>query len=240
MSRRLIAVSGPSGVGKGPIIEWTKKAYPNLCQVKVRKEKTERYKGTEDDLGFNGKEGEFYSFDCRGTEQRIYLNEIIKAIDNNEIVLLEMYYKAFDFLKQVKELYEPVSQFTSINFDITSVFISPLDMTDIENLSKQDKRLEDYLPDLMLDSLIKRAERDGKSFTHSLLRELEMRAEDSVNEIKFAHNYRQIIPNHSYESDSRWKFPILVGEPLRVVKSLKEIIERGNSDYAYKGEDYKI
>ncbi len=30
--KRLIVISGPSGVGKGPIIEWTKQGYiPDLC-----------------------------------------------------------------------------------------------------------------------------------------------------------------------------------------------------------------
>ena len=34
MNKRLVVISGPSGVGKGPIIEWTKKQYfPDLCQV---------------------------------------------------------------------------------------------------------------------------------------------------------------------------------------------------------------
>ncbi len=107
-------------------------------------------------------------------------------------------------------------------------------------MAKQGKRLEDYLPDLMIDSLIKRAERDGKAFTRILNKELEQRAEDSVNEIKFAHNYRKIIPNHCYESDSRWRFPILIGEPLKVVMSLSDIVERGKSDYANSGAEYKV
>lgn len=61
MNKRLIVISDPSGVGKGPIIEWVKKLYfPNLCQVKVRKTQTERHKGNEDDLGFDGNDGKYY------------------------------------------------------------------------------------------------------------------------------------------------------------------------------------
>ncbi len=227
---RLVLISGPSGVGKGPIIEWTKKLYtPDLCQIKVKKTKTERHKGSEDDLGF-GKGDNFYQFDCRGVEQRIYLDELDNALKEHNIVLLEAYYNALDFLKN--------RYGASIYF--ASIFVSPLNIEEINELAKQGKKLEDYLPNLMLDSLIKRAERDGKAFTRALIKELEQRAEDSINEIKFAHNYKQIIPNHCYESDSRWRFPFLIGEPLRVVKSLREIIEKGKSDYAYDGEDYKI
>lgn len=226
--KRLVVVSGPSGVGKGPIIEWVKKLHaPDLCQVKVRKTKTERHKGTEDDLGL-GKGDNFYQFDCRGAEQRIYLDELDSAIEKHDVVLLETYYKTFDFLKNRYD--------TSIDF--ASTFISPLDTEEIRELTEQAERLEDYLPELMLDSLVRRAERDGKAFTRTLNKELEQRAEDSVNEIRFAHNYKIVIPNHCYESDSRWKFPILIGEPRRVVSSLGEIVKTGQSDYISSGKDF--
>ena len=227
---RLVVISGPSGVGKGPIIEWTKKLYiPDLCQVKVRKTKTDRHKGNEDDLGFDGNDGEYCQFDCRGAEQRIYLDELDFAIEKHGVVLLEAYYKAFDFLK---------SRYKG-SLDYASTFVSPLDAEEIKELNEQGV-LENYLPDLMLDSLVRRAERDGKAFTRILNKELEQRAEDSVNEIKFAHNYRQVIPNHCYESCSRWRFSILIGEPRRVVTSLKDIINSGNSDYAFSGKDFRI
>lgn len=229
MNKRLVLVSGPSGIGKGPIIERAKKLYtPDLCQVKVRKTKTERHKETENDLGFESKDGDFYRFWCRGTEQRIYLDELDRAIENHDTVLLESYYQAFDFLRIRYSSY----------VDFASTFISPLNLEEIKELAEQGKRLEDYLPDLMLDSLIKRAERDGKAFTQTLNRELEQRAEDSVNEMRFAHNYRQVIPNHCYESDSRWRFPILIGEPRRVVLTLRDTIKVGSSAYAIKGKDY--
>ncbi|MFH1827778.1 MAG: hypothetical protein ABH824_00815 [Nanoarchaeota archaeon] len=227
--KRLVVVSGPSGVGKDPIIKWVKKLYvPALCQVKVRKTKTERHKGDESDIGFGGNDGEYYQFDCRGTEQRIYLDELDKAIEEHDTVLLETYYKAFDFLK---------SRYGN-SVDFASTFVSPLNAEEIKELIEQGKRLEDHLPELMLDSIVRRAERDGKAFTHSLVKELEQRAEDSVNEMRFAHNYRYVIPNHCYESDSRWRFAILIGEPRKVVDSLHKIIQTGNSDYAGRENEY--
>lgn len=226
--KRLILISGPSGVGKGPIIEWTKKLYvPDLYQVKVRKTKTERHKGNEDDLGFDGNNGKYYQFDCRGVEQRIYLDELDSAMENHGVVLLESYYKTLDFLK---DRYDA-------SIDFASTFVSPLDTEEIRELTEQGTKL-DYLPELMLDSLVRRAERDGKAFTRKLNRELEQRAEDSVNEMRFAHKYKHIIPNHCYESDSRWKFPILIGEPRKVVASLKDIVNTGYSTSALNGQDF--
>jgi guanylate kinase len=229
--KRLVIVSGPSGAGKGPIIEWTKKLYlPDLCQVKVRKTKTERHSGNEDDIGFEDNVGKYHQFDCRGVEQRIYLDELDSALEKHDIVLLESYYKTHDFLK---------GRYDS-SIDFVSVFVSPLDIKEIKELDEQGKNISKYLPELMLDSLVRRAEREGKIFTRSLNKELEQRAEDSINEIKAAHNYNLVIPNHCYESDSRWKFPILIGEPGKVVASLKDIINTGYSDYAFNGKDFDL
>jgi len=231
MKNRLVVVSGPSGVGKGPIIEWTKKLYfPDLYQVKVRKTKTERHKGTEEDLGFDGKKGNYFQYDCRGVEQRIYLDELDSAIETHDVVLLETYYTTLDFLK---DRYES-------SVDFASTFISPLGADEIGELVGQENLLESYLPELMLDSLVRRADRDGKVFTRALNREFELRAEGAVNEMVAAHKYRQIISNHCYESDSRWKFPVLIGEPRKVVNSLKDIIDTGYSNYASAGQDNAI
>jgi hypothetical protein len=225
--KRLILVSGPSGVGKGPIIEWTKKLYlPTLAQVKVRKTPTERHTGLEDELGFDGHEGEYYQFKCRGVKQRIYLNEIDSALEKNDFVLIESYYKTLDFLQ---------NKYSS-SVDFVSVFISPLNKKDIKVLAEQGKTLKDYLPDLMLDSLIRRAEKEGKDFTRKLNRELEQRAEDSLKEMNSIPKYDLVIPNHCYEFDSRWTKSSITDEPADVVYSLTNIIKTGNNYYAFRAK----
>lgn len=244
MNKKLIIISGPSGVGKGMIMDWMlKMSFPDFY------DKNDRYRKDKSDLcivpvykverGAGGNAGQSvygrsnskntYPFNCRGKDQEIDLDELDKAIENYQTTAIEAYYKAFDFLKNRY----------SGTIDFASTFVSPLNAEEIKGLNQQGI-LEGYLPDLMLDSLIRRAERDGKAFSRALVRELEQRAEDSINEIKIAHNYRQVIPNHCYESDSRWRFPVLNGEPLVVVTSLKDIITNGRSDYASNGIDFSL
>lgn len=239
---RLVVLSGPSGVGKGMMIDWMLKlAYPDFY------DKNDRYRKDKIDLcivpvykverGAGGNAGQSvygrsnskntYPFNCRGRDQEIDVDELDNAIENHRTTVIEAYYKAFDFLKNRY----------SASIDFASTFVSPLNADEIKELNEQ-AGLENYLPDLMLDSLVRRAERDGKAFSRALVRELEQRAEDSINEIKIAHNYRQVIPNHCYESDPRWRFPLLIGEPRRVVTSLKDIITNGRSDYSSNGIDF--
>ena len=225
---RLVLVSGPSGVGKGPIIEWTKKLYlPNLCQVKVRKTQTARHSGKEDDLGFGGMSKRRYVFPCRDKLQALDLAELDNALEQNDVVLMEVYYKA---LPDLKRFYSGVAE-------VVSTFISPLSSNEIQEL-KQNRQLETYLKDNMLDTLVHRALKEGKAFTTALTTELGTRIDDVSNELNAAASYDQVIVNHCYEADTRWRLPILVGEPKHVVEAVRDIIVKGRSDYAHEGKHF--
>jgi len=241
--KSLIMISGPSGVGKGKIIDlmlWLffqdfyektdryRKDRKELCIVRVYK--TQSLGGGKAGQSVYGKSNSrnVYTFDCRGKEQEIDLDELDKSIENHNVTLIEAYYKTFNFLK---------NRYNK-SIDFIPTFISPLDVNEIKELTRQGKTLENYLPELMFDSLIRRAERDGKAFTLALAKELKQRAEDSINEMRFAHNYKQVIPNYCYESDSRWNSPILIGEPRKVVSSLNDIVNISHSDYASSGHDF--
>ncbi len=211
---RLIVLSGPSGVGKGPIVDWMKKTYypgaydgrdlHSFCQVKVHKTAGPRHTGKESELGLEGVSRNRYDFDCRGSPQAIDLDELDKALGSHDAVLLEAYYKAFDFLKE---------RYGS-SVDFASTFVSPLPL--LENRS--------VIPDMMLDCLVRRAMREGKNVTQKLIEDLLVRAKGSEDEMNISHKYRNFIVNECYESDPRWHFSTLSGEPRKAVDTLYKIV----------------
>jgi len=218
--KRLVMLSGPSGVGKGPIVDWIKKIYfhevydgqdsRQFCQVKVHKTATARHTGNESDIGLDGLGGNTYDFDCRGSKQAIDLDELDKALGSHDAVLIEAYYKAFDFLK---ERYES-------SVDFASTFVAPLPLLDNRSV----------IPDRMLDSLVRRALREGKNVTQKLIEDLLVRAKGSEDEMNIAHKYRNFIVNECYESDPRWHFSTLSGEPRKAVDALYKIVCWGSKD----------
>lgn len=211
---RLIVMSGPSGVGKGPMVEWMKKIYfpevydgqdiRSFCQVKVHKTATPRHTGKESELGLEELSDKRYEFDCRGSKQAIDMGELDKALDGHDAVLIEAYYKAFPFLKG---RYEGT-------VDFTSVFVAPLPVSE--------SRLD--IIDRMLDTLVRRALREGKNITRKLMVDLSVRAKGSVEEMGIAYKYQNVIVNECYEADPRWHFSTLSGEPRKAVDALYKII----------------
>lgn len=221
--KKLLIISGPSGVGKGPLLE-------NISIIndigykrfRVRKQRTSRHTGKEPNLGFENMTGPYYGFDCRGSVHRYYLDPMEEFFLDNDKILIESYYKALDFLsidfpsmfklKYNKEL------------DVRTIFISPISKEDINNIDKD--CIEDYLHDLMFPALLNRArkEKSSSKITTELKMELHYRAYDSYNEINIMDKYDHHIVNRCFEGDSGWDPPLSI-EAKESIDSLLRFVE---------------
>ncbi len=249
---RMITLVGPSGVGKDPITRYmlgqyyeevhdpdSKRRYfkdkhdgSTLFIAEVFKQKTLRHGKSNsderviDDLADCGLPEPRIEFDCRGTRQIIDLGEIEYALDKYSTVFMQTYYTAIPALED----------HLSDAYDFRKVFMSPIDIHEAKELPKT--MLAEYLSKyLMFNSLLERAKQvDGKAFNGPLVEELRIRAEDSLNEMAFAHKCNSVLVNHCYESDIRHKFPMVVGEIHWVGKSLYREVKGLYPETSYTGE----
>jgi hypothetical protein len=239
---RLVVLSGPSGVGKGPIVEWLKRLYypellegkdvPELFEMKGRKTRTIRHTGLENDLGFEGMGSNTYDYLCRGSPHSIDLDVFDKAVKEHDAVIFETYHTNRDY---VKRRYRSAA-------DVVSVFISPLSRSELDERCMGRTSPDEFMPDIMLGPLIRRAQNQGKTLDRALIKELLKRAEDSAGEMKSSYYYDFVLPNYCYECDSRWKGgeKDIAGQPRDLIDSLHEIVMTGTSEYARMVDPYRF
>jgi guanylate kinase len=98
-----------------------------------------------------------------------------------------------------------------------SVFLSPLSREEI--LFLRDERhvsLPDLVVDVMRRKLIRRGQRQKRDLSIKDLEEIERRAGSAYRELREAHHFEYVIPNHDGEDSDNWEaFYYPLGEARR-------------------------
>jgi guanylate kinase len=113
-----------------------------------------------------------------------------------------------------------------------SVFLSPLSQEEILFLRDQAQvSLSDLVADVMRRKLIRRAQRQKTYLSLKDLEEIERRAGSAYQELKEAHHFEYVIPNHDGEDSDNWEaFYYPLGEARRAFLAVVALL---------RGEDPK-
>jgi len=215
MCERLIILSGPASIGKGPSIAALNRFYSEIQykSVPVIKSKESRPDGPRpderdrwDDPDFFRPKGDierlkhddnFIVGGCRGFPQALDLRKIREI--ESKIIFIEVYHTIgaqllnCDYLK---------------NLEINTIFLSPLSKQEIEDLKCAGICVKDYVVRIMLHKQLVRARFHGKRLSDRLLSDIVARAEDAFTELQRASKYSHVIVNHDGEGSSNWhQFP---------------------------------
>jgi len=210
--KKLILISGPSCVGKGPLLAALKKFHPELEFGEIP---VIRSHGSRDgkprnpqeaalwhDPGyfmpgadFKGLDPDRYVVgDCRGFPQAIDLERF--AASESELMLMEVYHTIG-------------AQFKSRTFkalkgtETHSVFVSPVSQEELDMLDGLGISTDGYIFNLMLNKQIRRS----LFWQRNAARELEnlvSRAKDAPNEIRNMKNYDSVIVCREGEGSPLW------------------------------------
>ena len=211
-AKRFVILSGPSCVGKGPLVAAFERFHPDIDyeSIPVIKSKESRpnkkprpgeeevwknpdyFRWKEEILGL-AENPRYLVGDCRGLPQAVDLKKVQEG--KSKLLFVEIYHTIgaqlieSTFLKDV---------------EITTVFLSPIGKQEIEDLKVASVNLGDYLTQVMLHKLLVRTRYQGKPVDNELVKDARGRAKDTISELKSACKYSHIIVNHDGEGSPNW------------------------------------
>lgn len=243
---RFVLLSGPSCVGKGPLISTIRAFHKKVKfgSVNVIKSFESRPGGK---LRPTDNENDFFSADeikswqgnpryivgdCRGYPQAIDLDSVAAAREQNDVVFLEVYYTLGQQVREHKQLQD------DHDLQTFSVFLSPVSKQEIEDLKKQGANLPQFLTELMMSNQLARGRFMGDPLTPDFIRKSLARAQDTYDELSTAHLFSGVLVNHDAEGSPNWCsspegefFAKPIGDAGRVTERFAAILRGGTPEF---------
>jgi guanylate kinase len=228
---RLVVLSGPSCVGKGPLFAALKKFYPELTNG-LRKfvlyDSRSPRPGEVDGVDFHfrtretierlrGKEG-FTVFEVRGDLQAMDSRQLEQVLATSDA-----FFDGNPFIGS--GLMDFVAKH---RIECLSVFLSPLTQQEIVELKSPDRNvhLPDFLTDVMRRKLLRRTARQRGILSLRDLENIEIRAKSAYEEIRQAWRFDHVIPNHDGEDSEHWDaFYYPIGDAREALLAFASILD---------------
>lgn len=227
---KLVVLSGPSCIGKGPLCKALQKFYPDLASQL-------RYLVCYDSRAPRPGEREGIDFYFR-TRRFI---ENLRERKDHFVVEYRGDMLAVDFsdvrklLKEGDVFFEgnPVVGKALLDFyknqgiAALSIFLSPLSMEEIQYLQspERDIDLEKFVTDVMRRKLLRRTQKQKTILSAQDLENIEVRASHAFSEIKLAHHFDHVLPNHDGEDSDNWDaFYYPIADARKTLLSLVAIL----------------
>ena len=235
---RMILLSGPSCVGKGPLLRVMEKLYSdthkklhpavlyNNRDPRVGEKDGKHFHFRKTDYIRKLSKDDFIIVEIReGNWQALPLNAL-DAEANGKIAFAEVHYTiAEEIIRRKDEIG---------HLQITMIFLSPLSRHEIQYLLEQPnfgkEGLMKFMTELMRKKLLRRTKKQKVEMSLNDLNDIEKRAGSAYEEMSHAWQYDYVIPNHDGEDSDNWEqFYFPIGDALKTCEALKCIID-ANSD----------
>ena len=239
---RLIIITGPSCIGKSPLDHALKRFYPevrNQLEPLILWNSRDPRPGEIDGVQYHFRSIEklkelksnpdFVVIEVRGDTQALNIKELAKKLMKGDV-----FYEGNTYMAKLLIELEPIRQFVK-----TSMFISPLSGEEIRYLSsiESSKAISNLITEIMRRKLLRRTQKQKGILSLKDLENIEIRAKSAFKEMKEAHLFDFVIPNHDGEDSEHWNaFYYPIGDARNTLLSVKEIISDNNSNRAENWE----
>ena len=208
-SRRLVILSGPSCVGKSPLVACLSKFYPELNKQLHRLVLVNSRDPRPGEI-----DGVDYHFRTRAqvealrTDDRYVVLEVrtdLQALDIEELEsLLRQGNALFEGNPYVARALQTHPRLANVHR--LSLFLSPLSKEEIEYLRMPGRNasLQELVTDIMRRKLLRRTRRQKGELSAADLENVETRASSAYRELQMAWHFQYVIPNHDGEDSENW------------------------------------
>jgi guanylate kinase len=233
MKKRLVILSGPSCVGKSPLIKALKKVHPEISfqtpilytsrpPRSIETEGVDYYFRSEQDIRSYPPE-RYIIGQIRKIWQAIDLMEMQVLFTHSSLIIVEIYPTLGKLFRD-----HPLIRQLTADFEVYTVFISPASEDEIHALQINMGFVspEETAAAIMLPKLIGRTQQQGKLLTPEVLEDLQIRASMAYEEMKMGENYTYRIVNHDGEDSNNWRYTPPMGDAGVTLRRFVDIIRK--------------
>lgn len=208
-NHKLIILSGPSCVGKSPLVKAFARLYPELHKTLKplvlynsrpprpgETDGVDYYFRSRRDIEKLRENDDFVVIDVRGDLQGIDLQEISASL-----VQGHMLFEGNPFIGRILQTHAALSEISRL-----SIFMSPLSRDEILFIKSvgDSAFLSELITDVMRRKLLRRTRKQKGELSLNDLENIERRASSAFRELQDAHFFRHVIPNHDGEDSENW------------------------------------
>jgi guanylate kinase len=237
-SGRLILLCGPSGIGKTPLEHALQILDPelseNLQRLIVYNNRLPRpgeadgvdyYFRTNETLESMRKDKNFIVTKARGDLQAVDIKKLQDDLSKGDIL-----YEGNTLMARALQLHEHLEDVNRL-----SVFLSPLSKAEIDFFKEPEHHisLKQIVTEIMRRKLLDRNRAEKNVLSLFELNNIELRAHEAYDELKMAHHFDWIIPNHDGENSDNWSaFFYPIGEARKVTDEFANLLKHYKTTFA--------
>ncbi len=234
---KLIILSGPSCMGKSPLVKALARFYPGLVEdwqpVVIYNSRQPR-PGEEDGSDYHFRT--WQQVEALRNDPRYIVRQVRNDLQAIDTLDLEDRLQNGDVFFEGNAIIasELRRQAGKLNADTVAVMLSPLSQDEIRELKEPQRNVDlaEFVKNVMLRKLLRRAHLQKPYLGLEDLRDLDKRAACAYDEMKFAPQFDAVIANHDGEDSDNWSaFYYPIGDARRTLHLFVDFIN-GTSDAA--------